>query len=338
MRVAVVGVGAIGGPIAAHLVENDVDVIAVTKHPKLAATIQTKGLRLQGAEEARAVRIKAVPLIEDLKGHYDIVFLAMKATEVEAAAKALLPFLQDDSVVVTLQNGIVEDAVAAIVGQSRVISAVVVWASSMAELGNVTVTSNGEFIIGLLDETGNHHRLGEVATLLGYCQPVVVTENIYGALFAKLTINACLNGLGALSGQTSGEILASQRSRRLFMGITTEAITVASRIGIKFENMGGFDIQTVALSARESEASLAEKHTILERLGQIIKDVKASSLQSLERGRKTENDFLNGYITAKGKELGVATPINSKITRLVKEIETGKRHFAPENLLELPLP
>lgn len=335
MRIAVIGVGAIGGPIAAHLVENGIDLIGVTKHPELAETIQERGLQLQGVEKSRLVRMKAVPLIEDLEGHFEIVFLAMMATEVRQAAKAILPYLRDDSVCVTLQNGIVEDMVAAIVGRSRVVSAVVVWASTMAEPSVVEVTSNGQFVIGLLDETGNQSRLREVETLLGYCQPVTITDNIYGALFAKLTINACLNGLGAISGQTCGEILASERTRRLFMGIATEAIIVASRMGIKIENIGVFDIQRVALSETDSEASFAEKHSILEALGQIIKDVKSSSLQSLERGRKTEIDFLNGYIAKKGKELGVATPINSTVTQLVKEIETGKRKMAPDNLMEL---
>ncbi|MHA2370064.1 MAG: ketopantoate reductase family protein [Candidatus Hodarchaeales archaeon] len=283
MRVAVIGIGAIGGPLAAHLVEanlSDVDVIAVTKHPELAEIIQKRGLQLQGVEESRLVRMKAVPLIENLEGHFEIVFLAMKAMEVETAAKALLPFLRDDSVCVTLQNGIVEDMVAEILGPSRVI----------------------------------------------------------GALFAKLTINACITGVGALCGLTFGEMLGSERTRRLFMGIATEAVAIASRLGIKFESIRGFDIQRIALTAADSEASVAEKHSMLEMMGQIIKDGKSSSLQSLERGRKTEIEFLNGYLAKKGKEVGVETPINSAVTRLVKEIEVGERQIAPENLLELQPP
>ncbi|MHA2496809.1 MAG: ketopantoate reductase family protein, partial [Candidatus Hodarchaeales archaeon] len=183
LRVAVIGIGAIGGPLAAHLVENDVDVIAVTKHPELAEIIQKKGLQLQGVEESRLVRMKAVPLIENLEGHFEIVFLAMKAMEVETAAKALLPFLRDDSVCVTLQNGIVEDMVAEILGPSRVIGAAVGWASTMTDHGIVEKTSYGDFTIGLLEKEGNQPRLAEVETLLGHCQPVVVTDNIFGALF-----------------------------------------------------------------------------------------------------------------------------------------------------------
>jgi 2-dehydropantoate 2-reductase len=208
----------------------------------------------------------------------------------------------------------------------------------MTDHGIVEKTSYGDFTIGLLEKEGNQPRLAEVETLLGHCQPVVVTDNIFGALFAKLTINACITGVGALCGLTFGEMLGSERTRRLFMGIATEAVAIASRLGIKFESIRGFDIQRIALTAADSEASVAEKHSMLEMMGQIIKDGKSSSLQSLERGRKTEIEFLNGYLAKKGKEVGVETPINSAVTRLVKEIEVGERQIAPENLLELQPP
>lgn len=339
LRVAVIGVGAIGGPIAVHLVEHGIEPIVVTKYPELAETIQKEGLQLLGVdEETRSVRMTAVPSIKNLDGHFEIVFLAMKANQVQEAAKALHPFLHVDSVCVTLQNGIVEDMVGDIVGRSRVIGAAVGWASTMTEPGIINKTSVGDFTIGLLDKDGNHQRLAEVETLLGYCQPVVVSPNIYGALYSKLTINACITGVGAICGQTFGEMLGAQRTRRVFMGITTEAVAIAFRLGIKYESIRGFEVHRIALTEDDSEASLAEKHGMMELLGQVIKDGKSSSLQSLERDRPTEIEFLNGYIAKKGTELGIATPINSEVTRLVKEIEGGQRSITPENLLELPLP
>ncbi|MFX0208962.1 MAG: ketopantoate reductase family protein, partial [Candidatus Hodarchaeota archaeon] len=101
MRVAVIGVGAIGGPIAAHIAENAVDITVVTKYPELADLIESKGIKLQGLETERYVSMKAVPSVGQLEGKFEIVFLAMKAMDVLDATKALLPFLNDDSVVVT---------------------------------------------------------------------------------------------------------------------------------------------------------------------------------------------------------------------------------------------
>ena len=63
--------------------------------------------------------------------------------------------------------------------------------------------------------------------------------------------------------------------------------------------------------------------------------VKSSTLRSLERGQRSEIDFINGFIARKGTELGVQTPINAHITQLIKEIETGEREIIPSNLDEL---
>ncbi|MHA2224788.1 MAG: ketopantoate reductase family protein [Candidatus Hodarchaeales archaeon] len=335
MRVAVIGVGAIGGPIAAHLVENDIDVTVVTKYPKLAQTIQSKGLRLQEGKESRFIRIKAVPLIPDLDGLFEIVFFVMKAFDVKAAARAVLPYLHDDGVAVTLQNGIVEDEVAAILGKNRVVGAVVFWASTMVEHGMIQRQSKGRFIIGILDEQGNQQRLNEVEALLGYCSPVVITENIYDTLYSKLTLNAWFNGLQAISGLSFKEMFASKRPRQLVMGIITEAVMIADHLGINFVKLGDLDLPKLAFSDLDTPKSLSNKHTYLKSLGESWNRFKSSSLQSLERGRKSEIEYFNGYIAMKGKELGIKTPINNRLAQIAKEIEAGTREIISENLLEL---
>ncbi|MHA2296095.1 MAG: ketopantoate reductase family protein [Candidatus Hodarchaeales archaeon] len=338
MRVAVIGIGAVGGPVAAHLAENNVDVTAVTKHADLAELIRTKGLKLQGKEKVRSVAINAVPLITDLEGKYDIIFLAMKATSLIKAAKEVIPLLYEDSAVVTLQNGVVEDEVAKIVGKERVIGAAVIWAATIVKPGVIERTADGMFYIGLIDEKGNQKRLEEVAKLLECCQPAKMTDNIYGALYTKLAINATINGLGAISGLTIGKLVESSRTRLLFMGIVTELIAIARGLGIQLIKTGAFHPQDIAITGSDTPASMEKKHQILmEIFGPHVK-VKASTLQSLERGEKSEIDYLNGYIAMKGRELTIPTPINTKITQMVKEIEIRKRIFTPDNLLELPPP
>lgn len=70
-------------------------------------------------------------------------------------------------------------------------------------------------------------------------------------------------------------------------------------------------------------------------IGMKYRRLKSSSLQSLERGRKTEVDNYNGYISAKGFLHDVPTPVNNQLVRMVKEIEEGKRTIDPKNLLEI---
>ncbi|MHA2296555.1 MAG: ketopantoate reductase family protein [Candidatus Hodarchaeales archaeon] len=338
LRVVVIGAGAVGGPVAIHMVEHGVDVTLVTKYQELAEKIRNDGLIIEGVERARKVMINAIPRIEDLDDKFDIVFLAMKATDVEKATKSVLHFIKDDSVIVTLQNGIVEDMVAKIVGASRVIGAVVGWGSTMLEPGLIEKTSHGDFIIGLLDNTGHNGRLEQVEELLSYSEDVRITDNIYGALYSKLTINACITGLGAICGLYLGEMLSKRRVRRISMGIITEAVAVAKGLGYDFEKISGLRIPALALSESESKLDILKKHALIRIIGFKYRRLKSSSLQSLERGKKSEIDFLNGYIVRKGKELGIDTPINDACVTIVKEIEQGKRKIVPDNLLEIPEP
>jgi 2-dehydropantoate 2-reductase len=339
LRVAVIGAGAIGGPIAAHIAENDLDITIVTKHPDLAEKIQKIGIKLVGnLEKPREIPMKAVPDITDLQGQFEIIFMAMKGTDVLEATKKILPYMFDNSVCVTLQNGIVEDFVAEIIGRERVIGAVAVWTSTMIEPGVIQVTTNGSFHIGLIDETGNQQRLQEVAELLQYCQPVIITDNIFGSIFSKLVVNVFLNGVNAICGLSFSEMFASSRTRLLCMGIITEAVNLANHLDIQLDLVGRLDVEQLTLSGSNTEEEMQEKHSILEKLGSVIKEGQSSTLQSLKRGRKTEVDLLNGYISNKGAEVGIPTPINAKITQIIKEIEARDREISPENLLELPLP
>ncbi|MFW9853750.1 MAG: ketopantoate reductase family protein [Candidatus Thorarchaeota archaeon] len=335
MRIVVIGIGAIGGPLAAHIAENGVDAIVVTKYPALAKTIQDRGLKLQEEGKFRFVQMKAVPLITDLDGTFDIVFFAMKAFDVVPAAQAILPYLDENSVVVTLQNGIVEDEVAAIVGRNRVIGGVVFWASTMLDSGVIERRSRGKFFIGLLDERGNQQRLDDAATLLNYCSPVEITENIYEILYSKLTFNAWTNGLQAICGLPYADLYASPRTRLIAMRIGSEAVNVADRLGYELVKLGTIDLPRLIFS--DSAKRMKENHDFLKSLGEYFSGFKSSSLQTLERGGKSELDYFNGFIALKGKELGIKTPINTMINEIAQEIESGTRKISPENLLELPI-
>lgn len=187
-------------------------------------------------------------------------------------------FLLDDSVVVTLQNGIVEDAVGEIVGRSHVVGAVVKWGSTMDGPGVIDKTSHGDFYIGLIDETGNQEKLKDVAKLLEYCEPVNVTDNIYGALYSKLAINACLTALGAICGLYLGEMLASRRTRCLFMGITTETVAVAEKLGIQMEKILPLHPTSLTLSGSDSKLSMLKKHFLIKIVSWKYRRVKSSSL------------------------------------------------------------
>lgn len=79
----------------------------------------------------------------------------------------------------------------------------------------------------------------------------------------------------------------------------------------------------------------ARRHLVLRVMGMRYRRLRSSSLQSLERGRPTEIDSLNGYIARRARELGLAAPLNERLVAMVHEIEQGRRSITPANLEEL---
>ena len=150
-RIAVVGAGAIGRVVAVLVSEAGYDVEIVCKYEDLADRVRTDGLHVFGAKDDHRAEMPAVADISGLKEKKNIVFLAIKVTDMLDAAARLLPFLEDTSVVVSLQNGICEDALGEVFGRERTIGCVVGWGGTMHTPGELEMTSTGKFVIGNID-------------------------------------------------------------------------------------------------------------------------------------------------------------------------------------------
>jgi 2-dehydropantoate 2-reductase len=328
--IVVVGAGAIGGVTAAAIKTAGWNVELVCKHQKIADLAMSTGLSICGIKGDRTVRLAAVPAITDLSGPKDLILLATKATDCVAAANDLLPFLRPDSVVVSLQNGICEDDIATVVGRERVMGCVVGWGASMLGPGKLEITSGGDFIVGNIDSQPDVN-LPFVRDLLDNVVPARISENIMGELYAKLIINACINSLGVIMGVRLGQLLADYRIRRIFIAIMREAMAVAAALGIRVEKGGG-KLDYYDFIDDQGLLKNLKRHLFIRAIGFKYRRIKSSSLQSIERGRKTEIDYLNGYIADRGKEHGVAVPVNTAVIAMIKEIEAGTRKMGPENL------
>ena len=325
------GAGAIGGVSAALIKQAGYDDLElVCKHTDLAGQIREKGLKITGIKGDCNVKMNAVATIPEMSGPKDLVLLATKANDCIAAAQDLLPFLKPDSVVVSFQNGISEPALAHVLGKDRVIGCVVGWGASHETPGELEVTSEGEFVIGHLDGQTDD-RLVSVQRMLSRVNPTRITANIMGELYAKLIINACINSLGVIGGVRLGTLLSDKRARTVFVLIMREALAVAQAMGIKVEPAAGGKLNYYAFLGDGVWARMKRDLTI-RLMGVKYSRIKSSSLQSLERGRPTEIDFLNGYICDNGRGKGVQTPANDTVKKLVYEIEAGIRPMAMDNL------
>jgi 2-dehydropantoate 2-reductase len=194
------------------------------------------------------------------------------------------------------------------------------------------MTSTGEFVIGNWDRECDSD-LEVIRDILSHVQPVEISCNIVSDLYSKLIINSCITTLGAISGMYLGEMLKQRRTRNFFIDIIREAMEVAGGMQLTVKPYAGrLDYYKFL---RPGMVSSLRRHMTIRIIGNKYRRLKSSSLQSLERGKKTEIDYFNGYIASKGLELGIPTPLNTKLTSMVKEIETGSRKITPSNFNEL---
>ncbi|NIO06186.1 MAG: 2-dehydropantoate 2-reductase [Proteobacteria bacterium] len=329
-KIAVVGAGAIGGVTAAFLVRAGWDLEIVCKHQEIVERA-SRGLHVFGAKGDYRVPLRAVKDIADLSGPKDVVFLATKAYDCLAAVQDLLPFLGQASAVVSLQNGMCEHALAEVLGRERVVGCVVGWGATMHGPGELEVTSRGEFVIGNIDNEADR-RLPFLQEMLRAVMPTRISENIVGELYSKLVVNSCINSLGVIAGLRLGELLANRKVRYVFLSLMGEAMAVAEAMGIKVEPGGAGKVDYDWFLRGQGTLAELTRHVLIRIIGLKYRKIKSSSLQSLERGRMTEIDYLNGYICGQGKKHGVPTPINDGVVKMIKEIEGGKRRITPENL------
>ncbi|NUM53975.1 MAG: 2-dehydropantoate 2-reductase [Candidatus Hydrogenedentes bacterium] len=333
-RIVIQGIGGIGGIIAGTLIDAGLRPALVTNNAEITEAIRANGLRVKLPDGSFTVQADVYTTLAEAKGPFDAAYLIMKALGVVEAATETAKFLPPDGYVVTFQNGIVEDAVGGAIGIERVVSASIGWNAIMHRPGEYERTTPGDTFVGELDGTVTP-RVRAVAEALRHCGPVTLSTNMRGVLWSKLAINCTVNSVGALTGETLGEMLADPRIRRIFLRTYSEVVDTAEAHGFTLERIAA-NPKLLYLPKNAGFLTRYAKDFIARMLGRKYKSARSSTLQSLERGRKTEVDFLNGYVCAMGKKVGIPTPVNAALTRMIKEIEDGKRTIAKKNIAELP--
>jgi 2-dehydropantoate 2-reductase len=335
-RYLVMGCGAVGGTIAAQLLESGQDVTAYSPNDAIADAVDSRGYQLRGDGPARSVAgrvVRAVP-----SGPFDVVILATPPTRVEAAATAAREALAPSGRVLCMQNGLCEERVAGVVGPERTIGAIVGWGAAMPEPGLYERTASGGFTLGRLDGL-----LGDTLEAIGRdlecIGPVEMTRNLAGKRWSKLAINCAISSLGTLSGERLGALLQHRFVRRVALEIMTEVVQVARRERVRLEKVSGtLDLDWIALTEEDQHASgspsLVAKHALLYAVGLRFRRMRSSMLAAIERGREPAVDFLNGEVVERGKRHGVATPANARVRSLVWDVAQGRRRPAMDLLAE----
>jgi 2-dehydropantoate 2-reductase len=329
LKYLVIGAGAVGGITAAFLRKNGIDVEIVCKYEDYATMISQKGINMSGECGVFNIKIPAYANVSQVKEKKDIIILATKATDVMEVAPALIKVLDKSGFVISLLNGICEDEIATVLGKDRVIGCVTGWGATMESQGNLIMTSKGDFIIGYLWKRRDE-MLNRLAETLSCVVPVIVTDNIVGHKYSKLIINSCITSLGAICGLYLGKMLRIRKARLIFIEIIREAVQVAESINLSIEIFGG-KLDFKKFVEKKGPFSGLGRHLLLLIIGYKYRKLKSSGLQSLERGRQTEVDFLNGYIAKTAKIKGVDVPVNEFIISMIHQIEKQEREISVNN-------
>ncbi|MEX1376747.1 MAG: 2-dehydropantoate 2-reductase [Eubacteriales bacterium] len=329
LKIAVIGAGAIGGTTAALMTKAGYDVEMVCKHQSIAEKVKV-GLKLVGVMGEHAIKMQAVKEIDELTGIKDYIFVATKAYDMPESCKKALKFADENTLFISMQNGISIDAMAEVVGEERTVGCVVGYGGTMLEHGVLDITSTGEFVIGMKK---NIDKLEELKHVMDSAFKTTISPNIYEELYSKLIVNSCITSLGAISGIYLGQMLKQKHVRDIFLKIMAEAVDVANAMGLNLPLYAG-KLDYYKLVDLGSSLKRFKAHLTIRVVGIKYRRLKSSSLQSLERGRKTEIDFFNGYIAKKADEMNVAAPINKAITEIIKEIEDKKRKIDVSNFYD----
>jgi 2-dehydropantoate 2-reductase len=321
MRVALIGAGSLGIIIGALLTKCGKYVDIFDSSKDLIEALNKNGATITGWLELN-VSVNAFRM-EQMRDQYDIVFLLTKQTANHIVLPQILPYLHEKSIVCTLQNGIPEKEVASYVGRKRTIGGVVGFGATCIKPGISALTSapevlkNFAFQIGEIDGTVRP-RLSQVKEYLDYIGKTEIITNLTGSRWTKILMTATFSGMSTALGCTYGSVLYDPKAMICAAHIADECIKVSHAQHIRLVEMQGEDMEFFKL---KSAADIPGKMFLYKKIwGQHVR-VKASMLQDLEKGRRSEIDYINGLVCKKGREYGVLTPFNDKIVELVHEAQ-----------------
>ena len=318
--VLVVGAGAIGGVTAAKMAGGVRRVTVLDANREHVERMRGPGLLLDDLGEERRVQLDAHDDPSDLEGPFDFALVTLKAPHLEVA---LGPLVERGlaRTFVSLGNGLVQDRIAAIVGNENLIVGTVEWGATNLGAGHLAQTTRAPFVIGEPDgETRERTRL--LAEALGTVADVRITENISGQVWSKLLVNSAFSGLGAVSGLLYREVVADPAGREAALAVWREGYDVGMAQGITLDEVLGVPAESLVVRGPEDRQKADEA---LEIAMGYAGATKASMLQDLERGAKTEVDVINGGVVERGREYGVNTPLNAHVVGLMHAMERGER-------------
>jgi 2-dehydropantoate 2-reductase len=304
MKICVLGAGSLGCTIGAALAEAGEDVWLINRSATLVEALQRQGLvQVLDDGSERPVPVRAATSCVGLPA-MDLLLVLVKSFHTRVAIEQAVPVLGPHTVVLSLQNGLGhEEVLAPVVGAARLLAGKTYVGGMLVGDGRiVSRTAGRQTFIGELDGSLGERVQGIAAAFNRAGLATTVSRNIQGVIWDKLLVNVATGALSGITGLSYGPLYAVPEIKATALAAVAEAIAVARAAGVRLS------ITDPAEAWRLAGAGLQP-------------GFKASMLQSLEKGSRTEIDFVNGAVVAWGARLGVATPVNATLVACIKGIE-----------------
>ena len=315
MKVAVVGAGAIGGLLGAHLSRSGQDVVLIARGPHLAA-MQTRGLTVRSADGEFTARPKSTDNMAAI-AEAEVVFVTLKAHSIPAVAPAIGAALGSGACVVGAMNGIpwwyfpdrhLESVdpggvISYSLPYPRVVGCVVYPAATIVEPGVIEHEEGNRFSLGEPDGSKSERvqSISAMLTAAGFKAPV--QTRLRNEIWLKVLGNATLNPMSAITRASIGQMFESPSSRQLIRTLMEEVAAVARSLEIELP---------VSIDKRmEGAASVGEHRT--------------SMLQDLEAGKPLEIDALLGAVIELAGDKDVPVPSLRALYGLTKLLDESMR-------------
>jgi 2-dehydropantoate 2-reductase len=310
------------------------DVTLVDQWPEHVETMRAKGLRLSGTCGDHLIPVKAIHIheLQAIGEPFDAVFVSVKSYDTEwATSLGQAYLLRTDGVVVDFQNGMNDERVAAIAGRERTLGCVITIGAGLVEAGHAQRTDSGDlgFKVGELDGKDTE-RARRLVTVMSDVAGAKLTTNLMGERWSKLAVNCMANPLAGLTGLGSAEVRSEREPCLVGIRIGAEVIKVARASGYEVEPIYGIAAQRY-VDAAEGRG-LDELRMDIAAGATVLTGGRPSLLQDVLKGRRTEIEYLNGWVAGQGRRVGVKTPFNDAIVELVKSYAPGTLKPDPKNL------
>lgn len=296
LQVAVLGAGAVGCFYGGMLARAGHRVTLIGR-PQHVQVFKAQGLRMQTLAFDETVKLHASTEASAVAGA-DLVLFAVKSPDTEAAGAQMREHLKPGALVLCLQNGVDNaERLRAVLTGVQVAAAVVYVATEMAGPGHLRHHGRGELVI---EPSPASERVAQALAAAGV--PTEISDNVRGALWAKLILNCAYNALSAVGRIAYGELVQQPGVKDTMRDVVAECRAVAAADGVTLPG----DVDAA-----------------VRRIAETMPSQYSSTAQDLMRGKPSEIDHLNGHVVRRGEALGVPTPANRVLWAVVKLVEAA---------------